>query len=527
MDPILDKNGNAYYVKKDGTGYGTAGKLANGQYALGEGDRFATQAEIDSGFQNLSITPPVASAASITPPVPVLLGDYAKSKGLNVGWSPETGPTINGTPVNTTGLQLVNGHWQGTQEQIDRLLSPYIYISPNQDRIDSALDSYEDWLQTPYASQYAPMIQGLVSQILGRQFNYNPANDAQFQRASKELTRNVLETMNARGILNSTVSADRVTQGVADLMPQFEQIARQNFMNEGQLLMSQVDMLMGLDNTAYGRYQDEGTRLASALDTVMKMDNDQYQKWKDAYEIRYQTERDRITDEQTKIEQQRQKVQDAWDRVSELGYVDNQSSIILGVPAGTLSKEAREAKIKREQELADQRTQLKQQKEMASYQFNLNQKLAEQKNSPDAMGTASQVASYYSVYNSLLADNGNDGNKALQNAMINKQTYLNSMGSKLYENMIQTLSDLAASQNKQFSSGQQLSYQDVYNSALSMKNKRDTYGRPLYTDEEIAATVLFSDLEETDQMTILNKLGINADDMLDITSGELLDPNEE
>jgi hypothetical protein len=437
--PILDSYGNAYYVKKDGSGYGTAGKLANGQYALGEGERFATQDEIDGGFKN--IAPP--------PPAPVLLGDYAKSKGLSVGWTPETGPTINGNKIDTTGLQLVNNHWQGTQEQIDRLLSPYVYTSPNQGRIDQAQSSYEDWLKTPYASQYAPMIQGLVQQILGRQFNYNPANDAQFQQASKELTRNVLETMNARGILNSTVTENQVQQGVADLMPQYQQIARQNFMNEGQLLMSQVDMLTGLDQTAYGRYQDEGTRLAGALDTVMKMDDNQYQKWKDAYEIRYQTERDKVNDALTKAETDRQKIKDAWDRTSELGYVDNESSIILGVPAGTLSKEAREAKTRREEELADQRTSFSRQLALIDAQYEKEKKISALKDvgsvAPETLGNENQVQQYYALRDIYFGGgNGKYADKPLDayNWLVSHtKENVGLIGQKLYDKLLVELTD--------------------------------------------------------------------------------------
>ena len=93
--------------------------------------------------------------------------------------------------------------------------------------------------------------------------------------------------------------------------------------NDGGTLMSQVDMLMGIDETQYGRYQDEGKRYADVLGVVMDMDETQYQRWTDAYTRRYQTERDKITDAADKVEADRQKIKDAWERTSELGYVDN------------------------------------------------------------------------------------------------------------------------------------------------------------------------------------------------------------
>jgi hypothetical protein len=321
---------------------------------------------------------PATPTAPTVPTGFVRLRDTATGQGLNVGNQGAT-PLINGNVIDTTGMQNIGGHWYGSPEQIDQLLSPYVYKSPVAGQEQAAFDAYNQWASQPYVSEYAPQIEGLVRTILSRTFQYDPTNDQQFQLASKELTRNVMESMNARGILNSTVTENQVQQEVANMMPQYQQIARQNFQDEGQMLMSQVDMLAGLDNTSYGRYQDEGQKLAGALDVVMKMDDRQYQKWSDAYERRYQSQQDEIAQADKKVQADRQKIQDAWDRVSERGFVDNQASIILGVEASTLSKDAREAKIKREQELEDQRTQLKNQKELAAYQHSLSQKLAKER----------------------------------------------------------------------------------------------------------------------------------------------------
>lgn len=337
------------------------------------------------------------------------VSDYQKANNLTVDGI--AGAQTLGSlykPATTTQptqpiMQPITQPVQPIQQPVQQPVQPVVpeYTNPYAAQEQQALADYQAWASQPYVAQYAPEIESLVKNILSRQFDYDPKNDAQFQAASRELTRNVLESMNARGILNSTVTENQVQQGVSDLLPQYQQIARKQFMDEGQQLMSQVDMLTGLDNTAYGRYQDQGKQLANALDVVIQMDDSQYKKWSDAYERRYQAQQDQVKATESKLEADRQKVKDAWDRTSEVGYVDNPSSITLGVTAGTLSKEAREAKQNYENDLKLKEAELKKQKEMAAYQYNLSKKLAALKGdssaSAETLGTKAQVDQYYAL----------------------------------------------------------------------------------------------------------------------------------
>ena len=298
------------------------------------------------------------------------LREAATQKGLNVTWDPKLGAMINGTPVNTSGLSMQNDSYMGTQDQINQILSPYVapQIGENA-QVQGALSDYQQWASQPYVSQWAPEIEAKVKEILSRTFDYDPANDQQFQVASQELTRNVMETMASRGILNSSMTENQVQQGVSRLLPQYQQIARQEFQDEGKLLMSQVDMLLGVDETGYNRYQDEGQNYAKALDIVMQMDDIQYQRWQDSYKQRYTTARDQIQDQLDQAKEKRADVSQAWNKVSEIGYVDNASSILLGVPAGTLSKDVREAQQRKADEFEAIAMKHQQQLEQIEAQF--------------------------------------------------------------------------------------------------------------------------------------------------------------
>lgn len=389
------------------------------------------------------------------------LRDAATQAGLQVGYDNDSKVvSINGTPINTAGLTNYQtapptgyqpNTYYGTKGQIDQLLQPYIQPpSPDQNpEIQKALADYQKWAQQPYVSDYAPELEGLVKNILARQFNYDPANDAQFQLASKELTRNVMEAMNARGILNSTVTQNQVQQGVSDLLPQYQQIARQQFMDEGQQLMSQVDMLMGIDETQYGRYQDEGQKLANVLGVVMDMDETQYRRWTDAYERRYQTERDKLSDAQAKVEADRQKVKDAWERVDNMRYADNEAAIALGVEPGTLSKEAKIAKDRREQELADAKTAYSRQLGLINAQYEKERKVAALKedsmSEAETLGSEEQVSNYYQLRDIYFG--GGSGQyagepmKAYEWLTTHAKQNIDLIGQKLYNKLVGELTD--------------------------------------------------------------------------------------
>jgi hypothetical protein len=466
---------------------------------------------------------PSRTPTTTSPTGQVGLRSTAEGLGLNVGWSSETGPTINGVPVSTAGLKLVNNSWQGTQEQIDKLLSPFqqqvpVYQSPYTQQTQEALDNYNAWASRPYVSQYADEIEGMVRDILSRNFEYDPADDEQFQRASKELTRNVMESMNARGILNSTVTENQVQQGVSDLLPQYQQIARQQFMDEGNQLMSQIDMLMGIDESQYGRYQDEGKRLADALGIVMDMDETQYQRWSDAYERRYRESRDKIADEQAAAEAERQKIQDAWERVDNLRYADNEAAIVLGIEPGTLSKEAKIARDEAEQRLKEQKQSLANQLAVINAQYEKERKMSEIRdaNSADTQGTQEQVNNYYSLRDIYFGGgNGayaNDPLKAYNWLMSHRQDNVNLIGEKLYNRLVGELEEVMKMQKsygeKDLTQSQEFTQKNtVYKNALSMRNKITKGGydsesgeiipdQPAYSNEEIASYIVYSGLDK-------------------------------
>ena len=179
-----------------------------------------------------------------------------------------------------------------------------------------------------YQSAYSDTINSLISsmiQNLETGFQYDPTTDTALQVATEYAANSTLQSLAGSGVLNSSSTAERVARVVSELIPQYEQLA-------------------------YTRWTDYLGQLADTAQLVMNYDSQQFEYWKDAKDREFQ-------EKQFAYQKQQDALENAWKRVDELGYVDNEASTILGVPVGTLSGEARLAKEQQEFELAKMREQ--------------------------------------------------------------------------------------------------------------------------------------------------------------------------
>ena len=184
-------------------------------------------------------------------------------------------------------------------------------------------------VQGQYQSAYADTINSLISEMLTQVqngFQYDPATDTALQMATEYAANSTLQSLAGSGVLNSSATAERVARVVSELIPQYEQLA-------------------------YTRWTDSLGQLADTAQLVMNYDSQQFEYWKDAKDREFQ-------EKQFEYQKKQDELENAWKRVDELGYVDNEAAAILGVKAGTLSGEARLAKEQQEFELAKMREQL-------------------------------------------------------------------------------------------------------------------------------------------------------------------------
>lgn len=240
-------------------------------------------------------------------------------------------------------------------------------------------------VQGQYQSAYADTINSLISSMitnLENGFQYDPTKDTALQIATEYATNSTLQSLAGSGVLNSSATAERVARVVSELIPQYEQLA-------------------------YNRWTDYLGQLADTAQLVMNYDAQQFEYWKDAKDREFQ-------EKQFEYQKQQDALENAWKRVDELGYVDNNASAILGVPVGTLSGEARLAKEQQEFELAKMREQaqieyennkalyqLKSEldKQQQEYTYQLEQKYGSSKKS-----NTTSLSTYQDIINNRWAD---------------------------------------------------------------------------------------------------------------------------
>lgn len=213
---------------------------------------------------------------------------------------------------------------QNTQSGIKKTSYNTTIVTPTASNLNS--------VQGQYQSAYSDTINGVISTMLTQidqlrmgEFGYDPTQDMALKMASEYAANSTLQSLAGSGVLNSSATAERVARIVSELIPQYEE-------------------------KAYNRQVQYLSQLADTAQLVMNFDNQQFNYWKDAKDREFK-------EKEFDFEKKQKELDNAWKRVDELGYVDNNASTILGVKVGTLSGAAREAKEQREFELAKMREQ--------------------------------------------------------------------------------------------------------------------------------------------------------------------------
>lgn len=180
------------------------------------------------------------------------------------------------------------------------------------DRINQNYISQVEGLQTAYITTYSKAINDITNGILSQignllNYEYDPSKDRALHIAQGYAVGRVKETMNATGMYYSSATQAAITKAVAELVPIYEKMAKEEVKTNIQMLQNLGSYLMNLEQM-------------------------QFNMWKAQVDIKFK-----------EAEMRLKEVDAAWDRVDNLGYVDNEASAILGIPAGTLSYKAKAA----------------------------------------------------------------------------------------------------------------------------------------------------------------------------------------
>ena len=145
----------------------------------------------------------------------------------------------------------------------------------------------------------------------------------------------VKEQMNSTGMYYSSMTQSAITRAINELIPVYEQMAKEEILENINLLQSTASYLLNLEKA-------------------------QFDMWASKIEMQI-----------LKNQEKRAEIEHAWDRVNNLGYVDNEASLVLGVDVGTLSPEIRKMMLNEEMTIRAEERALKIEKELASYSHSL------------------------------------------------------------------------------------------------------------------------------------------------------------
>lgn len=321
---------------------------------------------------NNAVNQPMQNATPITIPIQIqpqiqTTMPTQDSSNINVNRSNEQVQNSINAP---TPVQYQKPQTATQQQTFDYQSSANKYYNYTPVQVPTAP---QNTIQGQYQSSYSEAINQIANQILNMRFNYNPNEDDLLKQASQYVTQTTFENMNSKGILNSSMTAERVAKVVGDLIPQYEKLAREEF------------------DTAFNQ-------MLNTANLLMSMDEREFSIWKDARDQQWQ---EKLHEHQ----KQQDNLQNAWKRVDELGYVDNNASTILGVPVGTLSKDARESKEAYERELEKMKKQaeiqMQTEKELANFKNDLEKDLYKYQKSISNTSTSNNKTSY-STYDSII-----------------------------------------------------------------------------------------------------------------------------
>ena len=196
-----------------------------------------------------------------------------------------------------------------------------------------------------YQSQFQTGMNDLMGQIQNRpKFQYDVNADALYQQVAQNYMQQgqqaMMDTMGQAAAMtggygNSYAQTAGQQQynnhllGLTEMVPQFQQMAMQQYQMEGDQLMDQYNLMAQQEEMAYSRYQDDLNRYYADLDRAQAAyDNERdydysrfsderdfdYGKYMDDLNYQYQVDRDAVADSQWEqqwlYQQERDKIKD-------------------------------------------------------------------------------------------------------------------------------------------------------------------------------------------------------------------------
>lgn len=338
--------------------------------------------------------------------------DYASSNNSTV--TTMNGKVyVNGTlvDVSNTSIQVINGQVYGTEADykalIDKVNKGYEYTSEYEDEIQSALQEIQDFevYQTP--EETLSQINALM-QSAQEKFSYDPTQDSALKTAQKEAERVVRESSGSRGLLYSSGTVSQAAKKAGELIPTYEQQAYSRWSDQKTRDLNLMQTIMDWDEMQSQRNVDQLNLIKTKFDTIMSMDTRSLEKFKVLLDQRNADRQAALELESLNIEMRQSELDLAWKRTEALGYVDQEASIILGVPVGTKAQWVQQLVQQNQYELQQLAKNNEYQVALQQNQANIERSLTEYKAALDEASQQRILAQQYSNDKALAQQNYNN-----------------------------------------------------------------------------------------------------------------------
>ena len=217
-------------------------------------------------------------------------------------------------------------------------------------KAQQALQAQQGARPGEYQSQWQGKLNSALSQIQNRpDFSYDVNSDALYQQVAQNYLRQGRQAMmdtagqaaaltggygNSYGQTAGQQIYNQYLQGLTELVPQYQQLALEQYRLEGEDLLNQYQLLLDQENRDYDRYRHaledyygELDRLQAAYDQERSYDYTRfaddrdfaYGQYMDQLNHQYRTDRDAVEDEQwlrqLNYQQERDRIEDEqWQR---------------------------------------------------------------------------------------------------------------------------------------------------------------------------------------------------------------------
>lgn len=263
------------------------------------------------------------------PQTPTTPGTQPKSTATTTDTSQVTQPTPEVTNMKTG--EFVSPYQKEQQELAGQLQGAQLY-------------------------DYSEEAQNYINQMFTQattKFDYDINSDPLVAKAKEQVEKSVIDMANKRGFAYGSFESDIVKQQMDKMAGQFEEIAydkNADYMNRQVAL---ANTMMKWEKMQFDRSKNAIELIRTKLDFFNQLEARDFNVFKIMLDQRNTQRSLALAQQKLQLQKKRQDAENAYRRIENLGYVDNEASIALGIPVGTKAVWAQKAAMQHQNRLEE------------------------------------------------------------------------------------------------------------------------------------------------------------------------------